>query len=366
MILLSYCLPQFTAVAQVKIIVEAIPSTTPLDESIYLTGNFNQWNPKDEKYRLVKQADDTFMLHFTTTLKDLEFKFTRGSWQTVEGDEEGKGIHNRQLTYKNGETTRLKIVGWEQPKPKKSTAGSNVRIIDQNFKIPQLDRERRIWLCLPHDYATSKRKYPVLYMHDGQNLFDDSTAFAGEWGIDNFLAEQKIPLIVVGIDNGQNDRMQEYTAWENPRFGKPEGAAFAQFIVETLKPFIDKNYRTLTDKQHTGVAGSSMGGLITFYMGLKYPQVFGKVAVLSPSFWFSEYVYTFAESRKIDKAQKLVFLVGGKESPAMVGDTEKMVKILKKSGVKTKNIALMMRPEGTHSEGFWRQEFPAVYQFLFE
>jgi predicted alpha/beta superfamily hydrolase len=127
--------------------------------------------------------------------------------------------------------------------------------MDENFFMPQLNRSRRIWLYLPPAYETSGLSYPVMYMHDGQNLFDVLTAYSGEWEVDealNTLASQghKVP-IVVGIDNGGTNRIGEYTPWSNPDYGGGDGDLYIRFIVETLKPYIDQHYRTLSDRSNT-------------------------------------------------------------------------------------------------------------------
>jgi predicted alpha/beta superfamily hydrolase len=142
-----------------------------------------------------------------------------------------------------------------------------VKIIGSNFFIPQLNRYRRIWIYLPVSYATSGKKYPVLYMHDGQNVFDDSTSFSGEWGVDETLDTLEIKtkeVIVVAIDNGGDKRMNEYSPYDMDRFGKGEGDLYVDFLVNTLMPYINRNYRTKKYGRNTFVAGSSMGGLISF------------------------------------------------------------------------------------------------------
>jgi len=170
-------------------------------------------------------------------------------------------------------------------------------IITFKMKIPQLDnRERRIWVYLPPDYNQSNRRYPVLYMHDGQNLFDQATSFAGEWQVDETLErlfkEKGFAIIVVGIDNGGERRIDEYSPWVNSEYGRGgEGDAYVRFIVETLKPYIDSKYRTLPNE--TGIMGSSLGGLISIYAGFKYPEVFKYVGAMSPAFWFNPEIYEF-------------------------------------------------------------------------
>ncbi len=161
----------------------------------------------------------------------------------------------------------------------------------ESFIIPQLNRERRIWMYLPPDYEVSNEAYPVVYMHDAQNLFDETTSYSGEWSVDETLdrlfKDKNLKLIVVGIDNGGEKRLDEYSPWKNEKYGGGEGDAYLDFVVNTLKPYIDNNFNTLKDKTNTAIIGSSMGGLISHYAALKYPEVFGKIGVYSPAFWFS-------------------------------------------------------------------------------
>jgi predicted alpha/beta superfamily hydrolase len=155
--------------------------------------------------------------------------------------------------------------------------------------------ERDILVYLPpgYDEDTSTR-YPVLYMHDGQNLFDSATAFSQEWGVDEtaerLIASGEIqPLIVVAIGNGSDARIHEYTPTRDRKEGVGGRAhPYGRMLVEEIKPFIDGEYRTLTDATNTGLAGSSLGALVTMFLGLKYPSIFWRLAVLSPSVWWDE------------------------------------------------------------------------------
>ena len=141
-----------------------------------------------------------------------------------------------------------------------------IEIIEEDYEIPQLKRRRRITALLPHDYHESKKKYPVLYLHDGQNLYDEQSPY-GNWAIDKSLAELSRSgfgdIIVIAIDHGGEDRINEYLPFNSTEYGKGQGKLYIQFLMETLKPYIDKNYRVLSDGLHTGIGGSSMGGLIS-------------------------------------------------------------------------------------------------------
>ncbi|HSQ46786.1 MAG TPA: alpha/beta hydrolase-fold protein [Lutibacter sp.] len=253
---------------------------------------------------------------------------------------------------------------------KKSTAASNVSLLKKEFVIPNLNAiSHKVWIYLPPNYENTSKKYPVIYMHDAQNLFDAATSYAGEWEIDetlNKLYEKTGKgFIVVGIENGGEERLNEYTPWENKKYGGGKGAIYVDFIVKTLKPYIDDHYRTKKQQRHTGLIGSSLGGLISYYGGLQHPKTFGKIGALSTSFWYSEKVVDFTQEKGNLKNVKLFLLVGGKEGDDTDKDTQKMEKLLLKSGFKPKNLETKINPEGQHNEAFWRSEFSAVVSWLY-
>jgi predicted alpha/beta superfamily hydrolase len=246
-----------------------------------------------------------------------------------------------------------------------STASPQVQIMDSGFPIKSLGRERRIWIYLPADYASSGKRYPVLYMHDAQNLFDAAASFAGEWGVDEELDRMNLPMIVVGIDNGGMKRMNEYNPEDHERFGKGEGRAYLEFLVKELKPYIDRQYRTQKQAKYTGIAGSSMGGLISYYAGIWYPKSFGKIGVFSPSFWIAPNLQKLtAESihPRRHKHQFYYFYAGVKESKTMVSDMEAMILLLQKA-VPSNQITKRVSPIGEHNEAAWRSELPHFLRF---
>jgi predicted alpha/beta superfamily hydrolase len=248
-----------------------------------------------------------------------------------------------------------------------STAASNVRILAP-IPIPQLNRDRIIRVYLPPSYDSSDKRYPVLYMHDGQNLFDAATSYAGEWGVDetlNTLAKtQALEIIVVGIDNGQEKRMNELSPWPNKRFGKAEGAEYMQFIVNTLKPMMDQQFRTLPDRENTAIMGSSMGGLISHYAIHQYPDVFSKAGIFSPSYWYSKEVYSQTRMQPVPKTAKLYLIMGGKEGGERT--LKKMTKQLQKQQHPAEHLYSEVIADGEHNEGFWRKEFPKAVAWLFQ
>ncbi len=340
-------------------------------EKIYLAGSFNGWNPANAKYQFIKRADKWELTIENVAKSTYEFKCTQGSWQTVENGLNGVDISNRTIMLQADTTIYITTNGWKSPedtKPRRHTASANVHIVSDSFYIPQLKRKRRIWIYLPANYETSKQSYPVLYMQDGQNLFDEFTAPYGEWNVDETLDSlQKITgkyAIVVGIDHGENKRGVEYDPYFSKEFGVGEGALYSNFLVQILKPFIDKKYRTKTDAAHTGIAGSSLGALISTYAILKYPNSFGSVGVFSPAYWIAPEIEKLAQERqgKINKS-RFWFYGGGKEGFTMMKDMERFKKIIDKKA--KRNSVFLVDENGAHNEAAWRKWFGVFYAWWY-
>lgn len=254
--------------------------------------------------------------------------------------------------------------------PRPSTAQPNVHVLPTPFVIPGLDRRRTVRIYLPPDYQGSSRRYPVLYMHDGQNLFDEATAYVGEeWGVDealNALAGSRgLRLIVVGIDNGGADRIHELNAWDSQEFGKGEGEQYMAFVVNVLKPWVDQHYRTRPDRRHTAIMGSSMGALISSYALGRYPEVFGGAGIFSPAYWLAPQVFDYTASHPPPPAARLYFYAGGSESESMLPDLKRMVALLRRAGLPDRNLEVEINPVGRHNEAAWRAAFPRAVAWLF-
>lgn len=253
---------------------------------------------------------------------------------------------------------------------RKHTATENVKIISEKFEIPQLKTTRRIWIYLPKDYETSHKKYEVMYLQDAQNLFDDATSYAGEWQVDETLDKifEKTgkSLIVVGIDNGGEKRIEELSPYKNAKYGGGNGDNYVKFIVENLKPYIDKNYRTKPQRKFTTIGGSSLGSLISVYAAVKYPKTFGKVLAFSSAFWFNaKDLNEFISSSKVNlKQQKYYFIQGKHEDEDMEEQTNRVIENLKSKNVKPKNIFLKIDEDGKHNELYWRREFEGAILWL--
>jgi predicted alpha/beta superfamily hydrolase len=170
-----------------------------------------------------------------------------------------------------------------------NTVVGDLRLL-QEASSPQLRNKRDLYVLLPPSYHLSNRRYPVVYMHDGQNLFDRSTSYVGEWEVDETmqrLAGEGIEAIIVGLANTGKTRVQEYSPFDSSRFGVGQGDQYLDFLTRTVKPCVDADFRTLTDRASTGILGSSMGGLISLYAYFRHPSVFGFAGVMSPSIWYA-------------------------------------------------------------------------------
>ncbi|MGQ8869798.1 alpha/beta hydrolase [Myroides sp. TSA_177.3] len=345
-------------------------------DAIYITGNFNRWNPQEERYILQPKQGKTG--EYSITLHDipagvLEYKFTRGSWQTLECSSQGRLINLHDYVIDQDQTLQEKIVAWRDQYPA-STAPEQL-IVLENFIMPELHRTRAIRIYLPKNYKTAQQAYPVWYMHDGQDLFDEASSEGRlgpvEWGIDETVERLGDQYIIVGIDHEyeKNRREKEYAFFPTIQTPIAEGKQYLAFIVQTLKPYIDANYRTLKDKEHTGIAGGSLGGLISLYGGLTYPTVFGKVGVFSPSLWQDQqqiqaYMDGFtAEHIQQLQEQHYFFYAGGRENRKigqgevvhMDQDVQAFVQQVEARFQLRKEVKI--DPMGKHGAWYWQQAF---------
>lgn len=361
--------------AQVTFRITSIPANTPTNAVIYVAGSFNTWNPSSQTYIMQPDGLGTWQITIPEGTGTVEYKFTRGSWTTVEGNAAGAYLPNRTCTFSGSpQVINLTIQSWEDLSGSSgtSTAASNVQILSSSFFIPQLNRYRKIWLYLPPDYQTTTKSYPVLYMQDGQNLFDNLTSFAGEWHIDETLntlhAQGNYGAIVVGIENGGTERLNEYSPWVNAQYGGGQGAAYMQFVAETLKPVIDATFRTKPQPQFNALIGSSMGAFISTYGGVEYPDLFSKIGAFSPAFWFAQtelnsYVNTTTHNLN---NFRIYFVAGTNEGATVVADAEQIKTTLESKGVLSSNVYTKYDSYGTHSESYWSGEFAAAYLWLFQ
>ncbi|WP_082106519.1 alpha/beta hydrolase [Kordia zhangzhouensis] len=355
----------------VTFIVTDLPANHDFSKDLYISGDFEGWSGGRPELKLEKK-NKTYQITLPNHKETIQYKFTLGTWETVELDEKRQNIENRTYSFKEiPETIKVSIGNWSNGSPNKTVSSKqpNVTTFAENFKIPQLNTTRKIQVYLPPNYQTTKESFPVLYMHDGQNVFDKATSYSGEWEVDEILNKlyqtHGLSVIVVAIDNSEN-RMQEYTAWKHEKHPSPQGKQYIEFIAKTLKPAVDETYRTKKDAKNTAIMGSSMGGLISHYAAFAHPNIFGKAGIFSPSFWFSDDIFSFTEKQLATaKNSHLYYLMGNKEGEQMVGNLQKMISLFEKNKFPKATYKVKFSPEGIHNEAFWRSELKDALLFLF-
>jgi predicted alpha/beta superfamily hydrolase len=243
----------------------------------------------------------------------------------------------------------------------------------EDFVSRQVEDHHDLLVYLPPMYETEgERRFPVLYMQDGQNLFDPETSFIkgkywrmGETA--NALVEAGAiePLIIVGIYNAGVKRVNEYTPVEDKRLGGGHADAYGRMLVEELKPFIDARYRTLPGAEHLG--GSSLGGLVTLYLGLRYPMIFSGLAVMSPSVWWRNRTILKTVGALTEKPALRIWLdIGTKESTRAVPDARVLRDALISKGWRLgEDLAYFEAEGGEHTESAWAQRVDPMLRFLF-
>ena len=348
--------------------------TTDEDDSrpVYISGNFNNWHTQDSNFEMEKIGEGIYHFKFSENFKypkQLLYKFTKGDWSEVEIDKHGNRTENRFCNQNQG-VKEEHVDKWRRNwLPFKNIFLPKVELISEEFEMPQLNKKRKIWALLPHDYETSTENYPVMYLQDAQNLFNEKAKY-GNWEIDKKLAvmsEYKIgKIIIVAIEHAENDRIKEYNVGKT-MLGAGQGKKYIRFLTDTLKPFIDKKYRTKSEREFTGIGGSSMGGLVSIFSGLMYPEVYGRLMIFSPSLW----VIPKMEFTSLDFSEpsdtKIYLYAGGDESTTMIRHVKKFQNnMLKNKFVQDKmKIKLSINMLGKHNEVYWSDEFPKAIEWLF-
>ncbi len=353
----------------VDIVFTVVPKTLPTNSTVFIVGNhekLGQWNAG--AIALGKQEDGSWSRTFAfPTGSELEYKITRGSWQTEAVSAEGVIPGNFKLRVASNETARIVVANWKDVLHK--IEGQVTGTVKYHRKMESEGiKPRDVIVWLPPGYTKNpEQRYPVLYVHDGQNAFDPATSFLGaDWQIDEvadrLVREGKMQeIIVVGIWNSE-DRREDYS-------DTPKGRAYMRFIVEKLKPFIDREYRTQPEREHTAVMGSSMGGLISFLLVWNYPQVFSEAACLSPAFVYHDFDATPAveEYDGPDKRIRIYLDNGGVglESELQPG-CDKMLRVLQEKGFRLGENLEWFRDAGAeHNEMAWSKRVWRPLLFMY-
>ena len=205
----------------------------------------------------------------------------------------------------------------------------------RNVWSPERRNRRAVDVYLPASYSGSRSRYPVVYMHDGQNLSDPDTAFAGTWEIEatlERLAQRGMEAIVVGVHHAGVDRLVEYSPFPDRRHGGGDADAYLAFVAQSLKPRLDRTFRTLPERDATVILGSSMGGLVSLYAYFRFPSIFGRAGVMSPSIWFcGGAVLDFIEDARTPPG-RLYLDVGTHEGPGTLRDARRAGRLLVTKG----------------------------------
>lgn len=340
---------------------------------VYLAGNFNNWQTKDPRFQLQKEGDGRYIYRFPENAKlpeVLEYKYTRGSWETEEVDAYGNSVNNRRVSPGALANVEDYVPRWKKAGLFHDPAFyPTIEVISEAFEIPQLIKTRRIAALLPHDYYNSEKRYPVLYLQDGQNLFDDYAPY-GSWGVDKrlaLLAEKGFgDLIIIAIDHAKEERIAEFTPATRTQLGSGNGKKYVRFLADTLKPYVDKHFRTRPERAFTGIGGSSMGGLISIYAGMIYPEVFSKLLIFSPSLWVAPNIHFHAINFHAALHTKIYIYAGARESANMVPNVRRFKKAIEEQHLDANILFnLSIDPRGEHNEARWGKEFPKAVEWLF-
>ena len=350
-----------------KITLNVISNSLNDSVNIFVAGNnklFGDWNAG--RVSLNKINDSTWSRTFSFAKGQiLEFKFTKGSWQS-EALTDNKEIPENTVVKLNCDTVITKVIRFwkDELNPINNFSGQitgTVKYFKQLKYDGILPRDVIVWLP-PDYYKNTARHYPVLYMQDGQNIFDPATSsFGVDWQIDE-TADSLIrngiitPLIIVGIYNTQ-DRNLDYSP------GK-KGTAYMNFLVDKLKPLIDKNFRTKSGRKYTAVGGSSMGGLISFMLVWKYNSVFSKAICMSPALKIDQFDYVKTIKADDSKRENIFIYIDnggvGLEERLQPGITEMLDALINKGFAYNKNLFWVKDSAARHNEAAWakRMAFP--------
>lgn len=382
--------------------VVSVPADTPKNSDVYMAGSITVLGPWQPNALKLTKGDDNL---YRTTIEvpagaSFEYKFTRGSWATVEKNEDGSELTNRQTKADADTELRLSIAKWAVPEPVKiSTATGDIRSIE--IQSDKAGGTRRITVWLPPQYKKNKElRLPVLYMLDGQNVFDSAkAAFGTEWqadeAADKLIASESIPpILIVAIDNSKN-RIADYTPSPGTLANTPNNAAdkgekqttkhggeaakHLAFIIDEVKPLIDRTFRTKTAPNDTAIAGSSLGGLFSLYAWFERPDVFGHAICMSPSlFWDNASLLRNVEANSKEKLRDLkgthrVWLDFGdsegetsEASQSHVAYLQRLDLALKAAGPQSGiDVRSMIADRAKHNEAAWAKRLPDALQFIF-
>ena len=347
----------------------------PEDSTVYIAGSIaplGNWNPGKVKMKF--EGNHVWTHSIICQLgQAIEYKYTLGSWRFEGANDNGRPLPNFSITAEKDTVVDNVILIWTKDR-NLEVSGQITGTLKHHRQMQGegiLPRDVIVWL--PPDYDHSKKRYPVLYMHDGQNIVDPYTsAFGVDWEIDETctrLIEDKVitPLIVVGIYNTE-ERAVEYAHGT-------KGSAYMKFIAEVLKPFIGTNYRTNPSRNNTFIGGSSLGGLCAFMLAWEFPHVFSKALCISPAFKYKkedgsvdvDYVQIVRESKRPKKRIFFYMDIGNDRIDKMLQPgVDEMISALREKGFKRdRDYVFIYDENAAHSEVDWAKRFPNAIRLFF-
>lgn len=332
-------------------------------DSIYLASDLNGWIPNDDRFLFTTKEGQLTLTIPIDISKPFYYKLTKGSWPTVEKSELSDDIPNRTYTPSILPDTIILISFFTEKisyKKTISTKSPHVTILEDTIATPYLDTKKTLRIYLPPDYHTTDKKYPVIYMTDGQNIFDTSTAYSSEWRIDEIMDSlyqvHQWSCIIVGIDHAHSDRLAEYAPYKTIYHPKTWGKQFDQWLHNTLIPFIETHYRT-SDSSSKNIIGSSMGGLIVTYILLNHPNEWQTIGILSPSYWISDMIFNLSEVTAECNKCTIYLYTGDNESDLQVPNTIKMYQNLLEHLSGQEEVKLEIAKGEGHNEKAWSNAF---------
>jgi predicted alpha/beta superfamily hydrolase len=369
------------------------------ESPLYLASNWGGWAPGDNAYKLSARSDMRWQIILKPTSKDLpplEFKITRGSWDACEVAADLSDIPNRRLpaidiaSIAPGQPAivEIEVEGFSDQRPEAqarkalspyrtiNAVGTVRRITVVGGGIPGAFRDALVWLPPGYDDpANADRRYPVLYMHDGQNLFEQIPGLPAEWRADETATEltefgKITPLIIVGVPHAGPGRASEYLPIPVLDDIEPRGEAYVNFLISEVIPRVERAFRTAPGAENRAIGGASLGGLISLYAATRHPQTFGKVLAESPSLVLRGKRLTnlFSDA---DWPQRVYLGMGGKETAkaetnaALVAAVKDLYSQLEARGLSTEHRMLLIDENAVHDEGAWAKRFPTALKFLF-
>lgn len=356
--------------AQVVVLVEDMPAGTAPD-SLFLAADINRWSPCSPAHRFAPDAYGRPVLSLPQSDTDtLYFKVCRGSWRAVECRPDGTEVP-RHLVLPGIDTIRLRVEAWRDVVPQKqlaSTALKSVRFAPKQIEMPQLGKHRSVRVYFPPNYFNGKA-FPVIYMHDAQQLFDNATSQSrAEWRVDEIMDalyySRGFSAIVVGLYADEKERTRELTPWANDSLAiAGQGDAYARFVVKTLKPFVDGHYRSDPRRERTAIVGAELAGLSSLYIAQQHPDVFGLVAALSPVVESCPKARDFQAKLKPNKRSQRIYLAVGEEQQPERQRTEALHAQMQAAGFL--DLRLNLCPHGQPVEWYYGEEFERAVRFLF-